>query len=233
MTVKTIIATADTIRIRLDSAISADATAKVIAFSPILADEVEPLAILPPAVEGDTLTVSRFACGRDGVCLSYGVQVDDELLDGKQYVEAITASERNFPYPVVDTKKGLQVVDYKDAKELGVRHSAINVNEGDFLMPAYEEGNTIEFEYDGRTFYFRKSHVEKMDETFVGLTEIGCVISFILLNSPHWRCDIDPAFWDVIKHPAYTGKGEDGTGLISAFNLVTEVLQILDDCYWV
>ena len=44
----------------------------------------------------------------------------------------------------------------------------------------------------------------------------------ILLNSPHWRCDIDPAFWDIIKHPAYTGKGEDGTGLISAFNLVTE-----------
>lgn len=217
-----IIATADTIRILLDAPIPADAEAKVIPFSPILAEEVEPLTALTPAVEGDTLVIPRFACGRDGVCLSYGVQADDELLEGKQYVEAITASERDFPYPVVDTKKGLQVVDYADAKELGVRHSAINVNEGDFLMLTPEEGNTIFFEYEGRTFYFRKSHVEKMDETFIGLSEIGCVISFILLNSPHWRCDIDPAFWEIIKHPAYTGKGEDGTGLISAFNLVTE-----------
>ena len=222
MTVQRITATADTIRITTDSPIPADAEVKVVAFSPILAEEVEPLTALTPAVEGDTLTVSRFACGCDGVCLSYAVQVDDELWEGKQYVEAITAAERNFPYPVVDTKKGLQVVDYADARELGVRHSAINVNEGDFLMPAYVEGDTIEFAHDGRTFYFRKSHVEKMDETFVGLTEIGCVITFILLNSPHWRCDIDPAFWEVIKHPAYTGKADDGTGLISAFNLVTE-----------
>lgn len=222
MTVQRIIATADTIRILLDSPIPADTEARVIVFSPIPADEVEPLASLTPAAEGDTLTVSRFACGRDGVCLSYGVQVGDELLEGRQYVEAITASERDFPYPVVDTKKGLQVVDYADAKELGVKHSAINVNEGDFLMPAYVEGDTIEFTHDGRVFYFRKSHVERMDETFVGLSEIGCVITFILLNSPHWRCHIDPDFWEIIKHPAYTGKQADGTGLISAFNLVTE-----------
>ncbi|MBQ3506947.1 MAG: hypothetical protein IJA91_00225, partial [Clostridia bacterium] len=221
-TVKTITATADSIRICLDGVVSAETPAKVIVFSPILAEEVEPIATLTPGVEGNTLTVSRFACGRDGVCLSYGVQVDDELIEGVQYVETIEDSLRSFPYPVVDTKKGLQVVDYADARELGVRHSAINVNEGDFLMPDYVEGNTIEFEHDGRTFYFRKSHVEHMDKTFVGLTEIGCVITFILLNSPHWRCDIDPAFWDVIKHPAYTGKADDGTGLISAFNLVTE-----------
>ena len=163
MTINRIIATADTIRILLDAPIPADTEVKVIPFSPILAEEVEPLTALTPAVEGDTLVIPRFACGRDGVCLSYGVQADDELLEGKQYVEAITASQRSFPYPVVDTKKGLQVVDYADAKELGVRHSAINVNEGDFLMLTPEEGNTIFFEYEGRTFYFRKSHVEKMD----------------------------------------------------------------------
>ena len=56
----------------------------------------------------------------------------------------------------------------------------------------------------------------------ISRTLMDGVISFILLNSPHWRCDIDPAFWDIIKHPAYTGKADDGTGLISAFNLVTE-----------
>ena len=220
--VKTITATAETIRITTDMPIPAEATVTVIPFSPILAEEVESLGVLTPTVEGDTLVIPRFACGRDGACLSYGVQVDDELLEGVQYAEAVQDALRSFPYPVVDTKKGLQVVDYADARELGVRHSAINVNEGDFLMPAPEEGNTIFFDFDGQTYYFRKSHVERMDKTFVGLTDIGCVITFILLNSPHWRCDIDPAFWEVIKHPAYTGKADDGTGLISAFNLVTE-----------
>jgi len=222
MKIISIIADKQFIRLRLDTPLTSDAEAKVLVFSPICQDELTPLAVLDPDVSGDTVSISRYACGRDGLCFSYALMVDEEIVDGVQYVTDIQESDRAFPYPVVDTKKGLQVVDYKDAKELGVRHSAINVNEGDFLMPAYEEGNTIEFEHDGRVFYFRKSHVEKMDETFVGLTEIGCVISFILLNSPHWRCDIDPAFWDILKHPAYTGKAEDGTGLISAFNLVTE-----------
>ena len=222
MKITSITANKKNIRLMLDTPLSPDAEAQVLVFSPICQEDLTPLAILTPETAGNMLTVDRFACGRDGLCLSYALMVDEEIMDGVQYVTDIEESDRTFPYPVVDTKKGLQVVDYKDAKELGVRHSAINVNEGDFLMPAYEEGNTIEFEHDGRTFYFRKSHVEKMDETFVGLSEIGCVISFILLNSPHWRCDIDPAFWEIIKHPAYTGKAEDGTGLISAFNLVTE-----------
>ena len=222
MKITSIIANKKTIRLMLDTPLSPDAEAQVLVFSPICQEDITPLSILIPEVEGNILTVDRFACGRDGLCLSYALMIDEEIMDGVQYVTDIEMSDRTFPYPEVDTKKGLQVVDYADAKELGVRHSAINVNEGDFLMPAPEEGNTLFFDYDGQTYYFRKSHVEKMDETFVGLTEIGCVITFILLNSPHWRCDIDPAFWEVIKHPAYTGKADDGTGLISAFNLVTE-----------
>ena len=222
MTVKTIIATSDSIHIRLDGCIPATADVQVFAFSPICVEEAKPLCILSPFLDGDTATVSRYAAGRDGLCFAYAVQVDDELLEGVQYAEVVEGAPRTFPYPEVDTKKGLQISDAADAAILGVKHSAINVNEGDFLMPAPVEGNTIFFEHDGRTFYFRKSHVEAMDKDFIELTEIGCVITLILLNSPRWRVDIDPAFWEVIKHPAYTGKSEDGTGLISAFNLVTE-----------
>ncbi len=230
--IKTIVAEFEEITLHLSEAVPADATVTVHAFPPLAAEEVSPIAALTPTVNGDVLTVDRFACGRDGLCFAYAVQIDDELCEGVQYVETVEDSLRTFPYPVVDTKKGLQIVDPADAAVLGARHSAINVNEGDFLMPAPEEGNTIEFEHDGRVFYFRKSHVERMDKNFKALTDIGCVITFILLNSPHWRCKIDPDFWkDVLMHPNYTGPGgesnaadgsSEGTGLISMFNLVTE-----------
>ncbi len=224
MKFKTVSMTANkkTIRITLNEPVPDGATVRIGVYAPIYQDGKHAIDTLIPQVDGADLVIDRYACGRDGLCLMYLVKIGNHSLPGVWYVSDIEESDRTFPYPVVETKKGLQVVDYKDARALGVRHSAINVNEGDFLMPAYEEGNTIEFEHDGRTFYFRKSHVEKMDETFVGLTDLGCVITFILLNSPRWRCDIDPAFWEVIKHPAYTGKAEDGTGLISAFNLVTD-----------
>ncbi len=232
MNVKTILATATDIRICLGGVLPTNASIRVHVFPPLAAEEVLPLATLTPSMKGNTLVLDRYACGRDGLPLSYAVQINEDLCDGIQFVETISGSARTFPYPVTDTKKGLQIVDPADAAVLGVRHSAINVNQGDFLMPAPEEGNTIEFEYDGRIFYFRKSHVERMDRNFRELTEIGCVITFILLNSPRWRCDIDPDFWhDVLMHPAYTGRGSDnaatdgsseGTGLISMFNLVTE-----------
>ena len=137
MKITSIIADKKTIRLMLDTPLSPDAEAQVPVFSPICQEDLTPLAILTPEAEGNILTVDRFACGRDGLCLSYALMIDEEIVDGVQYVTDIEESDRTFPYPVVDTKKGLQVVDYKDAKELGVRHSAINVNEGDFLMPVY------------------------------------------------------------------------------------------------
>ncbi len=231
--VSTIVAEFEDITLYLSEAVPADATVTVHAFPPLAAEEVAPVASLTPThVYENILKLDRFACGRDGLCFAYAVQINDELCEGVQYVETVEDSYRTFSYPEVDTKKGLQIVDPADAAALGVKHSAINVNEGDFLMPAPEEGNTIEFEHDGRTFYFRKSHVERMDKDFKELTDIGCVITFILLNSPHWRCAIDPDFWcNVLMHPNYTGPGSEsnaadgsseGTGLISMFNLVTE-----------
>ena len=222
MKITSIIADKTSVRLQLDTSIVSDTEVQVLAFSPICQEELSPLAILTPEVAGSTVTVDRYACGRDGLCFSYAIMIDEEIIDGVQYVTDIEASDRTFPYPATTSKKGLQISDAADAKVLGVQHSAINVNEGDFLMLTPEEGNTIEFVHEGRTFYFRKSHVMHMDMVFHEMTEIGVCLTFILLNSPHWRCDIDPAFWEIIKHPAYTGKAEDGTGLISAFNLVTE-----------
>ncbi len=229
--VQTISATQSDIRIHMTAPIPEGATISVIPYPALALGRIPPLAPISPIVEGDTLTFPRDACGRDGLCMIYTVKIGNNICDGVRYVETVEGAARTYPYPVVDTKKGLQIVDTADAAALGVKHSAINVNQGDFMIPAPEEGNTIEFAYDGRVFYFRKSHVERMDEVFRDLTGIGCVITFILLNSPHWRCAIDPDFWkNVLMHPDYTGPGSgkaadgssEGTGLISMFNLVTE-----------
>ncbi len=229
--VQTISATQSDIRIRMTAPVPEGAQVSVIPYPPLALGAIPQLPPIAPTVDGDTLTFPRNACGRDGLCLIYTVQIGNHICDGVRYVESVEDAARTYPYPVVDTKKGLQIVDTADAAALGVRHSAINVNQGDFLLPAPEEGNTLEFAHDGRTFYFRRSHVERMDKVFRDLSEIGCVVTFILLNSPRWRCDIDPAFWrDVLMHPDYTGPGSgkaadgssEGTGLISMFNLVTE-----------
>ncbi len=214
-----------TIRLSLDTPVPKDADLSLLVFLPLCQEEVQPLCILEPDICPDTddrvLSIPRYIMGKDGVYLSYGLMVDEAIIEGKQYVEIISDALHTYPYPVTDSKKGLQISDAADAQVLGVRHSAINVNQGDFLMLTPEEDNTIFFDYEGKTYYFRKSHVAEMDAIFREMHHIGVVVTLILLNSPRWRCDIDPAFWDIIKHPAYSGK-VDGTGLISAFNLCTE-----------
>ena len=166
--------------------------------------------------------IDRFDGEGDLICSRFEiVDEDGTVADGKRYVEEITCSERSFDYPVVDTKKGLQVWMIKDAIELGVKHVANNANLGDFIMPAYVEGNTIDFEYDGKKYYINKEITERMDTRVKEFTEAGMVMTLILLNSQKWSTTVDDDFWEIIKHPDYEGK-VGGRGLISQFNAVTD-----------
>lgn len=215
--IKTITASRDSVSIYLDQPLSAPIT--VTSFLPISPADAQPLFTKTITPAGDVLTLPRAAAGIDGAILRYQVSVDGEILGGKQYVETLTDAFRTFPYPAIESKKGLQISDAADAKILGVRHSAINVNEGDFLMSAPEEGNTIEYVLDGKTFYFRKSVVEASDRRLKDLSDIGVNITLILLNSRHWGVRVPDDMWAVIRHPDYTD--DDKEALISAFNIRT------------
>lgn len=216
--IKTLIASKDSITFQLDAPLTAPVT--VNGYLPLSPADASPVLTATAQPDGATVSVPRTASGRDGIILRYTLSVDGQALPGKKYVEVITDAARTFPYPTVDTKKGLQISDAQDAKILGVRHSAINVNEGDFLMPAPVEGDTMEYEYDGRIFYFRKSIVEANDKRLKDLSDIGVIITLILLNSKNWGVKVAPDFWSVIRHPDYTDNDPDA--LISAFNLYTE-----------
>ena len=165
------------------------------------------------------IDLPRVQNGRDLLFGRFEMVMNGGIIPGKQYVEDILDAARTYPYPPADTKKGCQISDAEDAKILGVKHSALNVNEGDFLLPEPEEGNTIEYTWNGKTYFFNKRQVEKQDARIRNLSDIGVIITLILLNSPHWEQKIKPEFWQVIRHPDYTD--DDSEALISAFNLRT------------
>jgi len=192
----------------------------IVCYSPAMGKAVKVCQSEAASVEGKYV-IPRFYEKEDLLCSRFELTVDGEVLVGKKYVESITYSERAFDYPVVDSKKGLQVWMIDDAIELGVKHVANNANLGDFIMPAYVEDNTIEFEYDGKTYFINKEITARMDKRVKDFTDAGMVMTLILLNSKNWSTDVDDDFWEIIKHPDYEGK-IGGRGLISQFNVITD-----------
>ena len=185
-----------------------------------------------PALEGEHIiarienlsesgAIPRYSEGRDLLYCRFAVTKDGKETEGKKYVEQITYAPVTFEYPVADTKKGLQISNLDDAVALGVKHVALNMNEGDIIMTAPEEGNTIEFVHDGRTFYFHKGRVEGNDKRIKDLSDRGMIVTYIILNSKKWGINVPDDLWKVIKHPDYD-KLKDGKGRISQFNVVTE-----------
>lgn len=189
-------------------------------FSAALGEKAEIAKISLAANDGKYIC-DRFFDGIDLVFCRFELETaDGSVINGKKYVEDFAATLRSFDYPVTDTKKGLQVTNVKDAIELGVKHAALNVNEGDFLLLEPQENNTIEFEFNGKTYYFDKKIVEGNDRRVKELSDFGVVITYIVLNSQKWQKQVDDELWEIIKHPSYDGK-KDGHGLISEFNVVT------------
>ena len=216
MCITKIIATNDKIEFVFSEKL--DSTANVACYSPALGTETN---IANAIIAPDSCTIDRFCNGRDLIYCRFSITKDGKVLEGKRYVETIAEPLRSFDYPVADTKKGLQISNLDDAVALGVKHVALNVNEGDLIMLAPEENNTIEYFHDGRTFYFNKGRVEGNDKRVKDLSDRGMIVTYILLNSKRWGIVVPDDLWEVIKHPDYDKLG-DGKGRISEFNVVTE-----------
>lgn len=208
----------DTIEIITDATF--DKTATVIAYSPALEESNELCRAKVTSVNG-VFTVDRFNNEYDLIASLFKI-IDEDLVvaEGKCYVEKLEYSERDFDYPIVDTKKGLQISNLEDAVALGVKHSALNASQGDFLLPEYVDGNTIVYKHNGRNFYFDESYVLRYDRQIKDLSDRGIIITLILLNSPKWHKLVPDSLWNVIKHPCYD-KLQDGQGRISQFNVIT------------
>lgn len=220
MKITEIVAYADHIEIKTDDPCSVGT--KLLCYSPAVGEDKLVTKIEIDFSNGsDRFSVNRFAERDLLYCRFELVSPDGNVADGKKYVDRIEFAPLNYPYPEAETKKGLQIGNVEDAVNLGVKHIALNMSEGDFIMLEPEEDNTIEFVHDGRTFYFNKGRVLGNDKRIKNLSDRGMIITYILLNSKKWGTDVPDDLWEVIKHPDYD-KLKDGSARISQFNVVTE-----------
>ena len=177
-----------------------------------------PVFTADAVAQNGSFCIALNAGGCDGRFLYYRASVNGADVDGAAYVEVMGGALRSFPYPVTESKKGLQVTMVHDAINLGVKHAALNVNLGSFLWVNPVEGDTIPYAFDGEEFYFRKKVVEQNDARVKELTEAGVIITYILLNSHSWGGVQTPDdLWEIIKHPGFCEGGR-----ISAFNMKDE-----------
>jgi hypothetical protein len=90
-------------------------------------------------------------------------------------------SRYDAPYPSAASKKGLQVEIVEDALTLGVKHAALNFNLSQLIDPKGDTNNPS-WEFDGRTYHFRRGYLEGTDKRIKTLSDQGVVVSLIVLT---------------------------------------------------
>lgn len=95
------------------------------------------------------------------------------------------AAKYTYAFPKASSKKGLQVnINYMDdAKELGVKNTAVNLTINTIIAPSYEQNDTfgIPYVYNGKTYWFSHLGVAAYDSAFRKFQEENVVVSAILL----------------------------------------------------
>jgi hypothetical protein len=124
------------------------------------------------------------------------------------------ASRYSEPYPTAVSKKGLQVEIIDDALALGVKHAALNFNLTP-LIDLKDDTNNPAWTSGGRTYRFRRSHLEGMDRRIKQLSDQGVVVNLIVLTYQSG----DPARDRLMIHPRCITNAPNRLG---NFNTVTE-----------
>lgn len=97
-----------------------------------------------------------------------------------------------YAFPTASSKKGLQINAgmLNDVKDLGVKHVAYNIPLN-LIIAAPGETNyrsSVDYEYNGETYWFRKGMIAAYDSLFRNLENQDIVVSAIVLLG--WRDDL-------------------------------------------
>ena len=219
MNVKKISVGNDRICFELDANVS-EVTIK--AFSPAIREPIE-LGTYNAKNEGCRVYIPRNAFGRDGLYLAYELYCGSEKLPGIRYADEFNMTpENDYPYPSANTKKGLQINSamIEDAIAIGAKHCAYNICIGD-LMRSCPDG-CIVFHHDGHDYYFDSEAVASYDCSIKQMSDVGIIVTLILLCTKKWPLIPPENMCSVLLHPDYVNDREKGGGLLSGFNVLTD-----------
>ncbi len=118
------------------------------------------------------------------------------------------------PFVLVCGKKGLQVQMADDARSLGVKHAALNINLTDLIVPPEDnESNSdhLVHSYSDQTFRFRRAVVERHDQQIRELSDHGMLVYLILLAYQH----SDERVNQLMIHPKYDRAAPNRLGALN------------------
>jgi len=152
------------------------------------------------------LLVYRFDCGCDGVCYVTDVEPEVARLD--------------TPRPTLPLKSISSYALMEDFADLGMHQSVLEPNQAD-LMVAHDGEDAEPYEYDGKTYFMKKSAVAEIDEVLAPQAQQGIAVTMPYFNSSFFIGEkADQEIVDIIQHPGYDY--DYSSNYIGAFNLRTE-----------
>ena len=175
---------------------------------------------LPETSDDFSLEIPRFDGKRDRlfssfVALREGGASLAAAVGLPRFVERFeNVATYNTPFPIVSSKKGLQVQMVDDAIALGIKHAALNINFSQ-MIDLSRRTNSFPWEVDGHTIHFHRGYIESLDRQIGPLAEKGIVISLILLVYQAGDAELNR----LLLHPNYDKSAPNRLG---AFNTVTE-----------
>ncbi len=126
----------------------------------------------------------------------------------------VVAQGDDAAFPVVDSKKGLQVEILEDAVALGVRHAVFNLGLTS-LVDLEPSAHNLSWTHEGRPYYFDRRVLERLDRQIHTLSDTGANVYLVLLA--HRASSVDEQ--RILVHPDYSPEAPNRIG---AFNTVTD-----------
>ncbi len=118
---------------------------------------------------------------------NYAIISKSKFISNPDYIAGKT-----FPYPQMDSKKGLQVepTHDSDVDKLGIKHATININMDQLFATANEKkkGQAIPYIHNERTYYFSSKYIGTLDAFTKSYTSRGATCYGVLLM--RYRSDL-------------------------------------------
>ena len=142
-----------------------------------------------------TLEFDRVTDGYDSLYNKYYITLNNTILKGPVYTTDITAQVTTNPTLNIKSKKGLLGENADYFEDLNCSYVALNFDIKDLIYPneiivddeAIElsppENNCLSFSSNGKTFYFRKTVVDRFDSLVKNYYNQGAHITAILYSS--------------------------------------------------